>query len=89
MSFETSALKGLAISENGLVFDPMTGSIFTSNPVGMRIIELLRKGNEVTKVEDAIIDEFDIDRETAVHDAYEFTTQLLGLGLIKDKGKKK
>lgn len=93
MPYDTTALKGLAVSDNGLVFDPMTGSIFTTNPVGLKIIEALRKGHDNDRVKEAVVKEFDIDAETADRDIFEFATQLSGYGLIKDKvektGKKK
>jgi hypothetical protein len=85
MAYETKSLKGLAISDAGLLFDPATGCIYTTNPVGVRIIEALRKGAARGKILDTLTREFDVDRDTAERDFDEFTGQLQGHGLVKDK----
>jgi len=44
LTLDTKRLKDIAISEAGLIFDPSTGVIYTSNPVGVFVITHLRQG---------------------------------------------
>ncbi|MDD5308442.1 MAG: PqqD family protein [Deltaproteobacteria bacterium] len=40
----TDKLKDLALSESGFVFDPYTGSTFSANDTGRKILDGLRRG---------------------------------------------
>lgn len=83
MEFDNSTLKELAVSESGLIFDPSTGTIYTSNPVGLLILESLKDGRESMEIRELIAERFDVDEQTAERDLYEFLSQLTNTGLIK------
>lgn len=82
MEFDNSTLKELAISETGLIFDPATGTIYTSNPVGLLILEALKEGKEAIEISSMIAGRYAVDQQTAERDLYEFLSQLNNTGLI-------
>jgi hypothetical protein len=82
--FDVSKLKELAVSESGLVFDPATGCIYTSNPVGLLIIAGLREGKKSDELREMILEEYDADEETVERDLFDFFGRLLGYEVIKD-----
>jgi len=49
---KTDRLKSLAISDSGFVFDPTTGHSFSTNAVGIEIINLLKSGSTIEDVID-------------------------------------
>ena len=65
-------LNSLAISDNGFIFKPATGESFTTNELGLIIINLLKEGKSKDAIIDKITEEFDVDDLTAGRDLYEF-----------------
>lgn len=77
-------LKDIAISDSGLVFDPSTGYIYATNPVGVFLFSALKSGRGAEKIEALLQEEYEVDPETASRDLYEFINQLITFGLLKD-----
>ena len=75
-------LKELAISETGLVFDPSTGSIFTANTTGVAILTALKEGKEPAQIKALLVEEFEVNENTAELDIQDFLTQLSSTGLV-------
>ncbi len=67
-----SKLNSLAISDNGFIFKPATGESFTTNEMGLFIINLLKGGKSGDEIINAITEDFEIDNVTAGRDLYEF-----------------
>ena len=65
-------LNSLAISNNGFIFKPATGESFTTNELGLFIINLLKEDKSVDEIISAITNDFDVDKLTVSHDLYEF-----------------
>lgn len=84
MIIDVRKLKELAISESGLIFDPATGTIYTSNSVGLLILDALRDGKESLEIRNLILNDYDVDELTAERDIYDFYNQLRGSGMVKD-----
>ena len=82
MMIDVSKLKKLAISESGLVFDPATGTIYTSNPVGLLILDALKEGREDVAIRDLLLKTYKVDAQTVERDIYDFISQLNGSGVI-------
>jgi PqqD family protein of HPr-rel-A system len=78
-------LKRLAINEEGFAFDPETGNSFVLNQTGLFIIKKLREGLSEEEVLKQLLNEFEVDEETARRDFYDFLEQLRILGLIDTK----
>lgn len=84
MAFDVKGLKGLAVSETGLIFDPATGYIFTTNAVGISILSALKDGKEGDAIRAQILQEYDADPEVVERDLFDFFSRLVTCGLIKD-----
>jgi hypothetical protein len=84
MNFDAHKLKELAISESGLIFDPASGTIFTSNAVGLLILGALKEGKEGIAIRNLVTKNYDVDEQTAERDIYDFYSQLHSSGVIRD-----
>lgn len=85
MSLNTTKLKDLAISGSGLLFDPSTGVIYTSNPVATMIINELRDGKDKAEIVKSVLHTYETDRDTVEKDVFDFVGQLISAGLISDE----
>ncbi|PCH53914.1 MAG: HPr-rel-A system PqqD family protein [Flavobacteriaceae bacterium] len=65
-------LNSLAISDNGFIFKPSTGESFTTNYMGLFIINLLKEGKSSETIISAITDQFEVDAITAERDLYDY-----------------
>ncbi|VAW25080.1 hypothetical protein MNBD_BACTEROID04-1374 [hydrothermal vent metagenome] len=65
-------LNSLAISDNGFIFKPSTGESFTTNDLGLFIINLLKEGKSGEEIISAITEEFEVDTITAERDLYDY-----------------
>ena len=75
-------LKHLAISEEGFIFDPATGSSFTTNDTGLFIINALKEGKGEVEIIKLLTENFDVNEEDASRDLIDFIEQLRYYGLI-------
>jgi hypothetical protein len=75
-------LKDIAISESGLVFNPVTGESFSVNPSGVEIIQLLRKGKTITEIKKILSADYDVDINTAERDVLDFFNLLKHFRII-------
>ncbi|MDO9276556.1 MAG: PqqD family protein [Lutibacter sp.] len=67
-----SKLNSLAISDNGFIFKPSTGESFTTNEMGLFIIQLLKENKSGEEIINAIMEDFEVDKITAGRDLYEY-----------------
>jgi len=67
-----SKLNSLAISDNGFIFKPSTGESFTTNELGLIILNLLKEGKSADEIINEITEEFDVDAISAGRDLYEY-----------------
>ncbi|MDP3360243.1 MAG: PqqD family protein [Lutibacter sp.] len=65
-------LNSLAISDNGFIFKPSTGESFTTNEMGLFIIQLLKENKSGEEIINAIMEDFEVDKITAGRDLYEY-----------------
>ena len=78
-------LQKLAISDEGFIFDPETGSSFTVNHTGLFILKLLKEGKSQDEIVDALVKEYGVDREEAARDLIDFLEQLRLNGLLEEE----
>jgi PqqD family protein of HPr-rel-A system len=84
MDDELSRLHDLALSDNGFVFDPLTGHTFTVNPTGLLALRCLKDGLGPEETAKRLAEEFDADKDTdATRDVQDFLLQLRDCGLFK------
>ena len=73
---KTEAIRRLALSESGFVFDPASGQSFTVNETGLELLRLLQK---TSKLEDILTDldqRYQGEREEIGRDVEEFVASL-------------
>ena len=52
--------KDIAISDNGFVFDPVTGESFSLNPIGVEILSLYKDGNSKNVIIEVLLNKYDV-----------------------------
>ena len=72
--------------DGAVVLDIQQGEMFNLNPVGSRILELLKSGSTESVVIDQISREFQADRAVVEHDVKEFITSLRGHRILVEIG---
>ena len=70
------AVRRLAVSESGFVFDPVSGHSFTLNETGLAIVRLLQQERHLPEIRKALLDDFDVDPESLERDLVEFLGSL-------------
>jgi PqqD family protein of HPr-rel-A system len=69
-------LMRLALSDNGFVFDPVTGNSFTVNGTGLAILRRLQHDADLARIVASLCDEFDVAPLAAERDVIEFANLL-------------
>ena len=70
------ALRRLAVSESGFVFDPVSGHNFTVNDTGLVILRRLQKNQDFRRLLNDLQQEFDADPSEMERDVIEFIGML-------------
>ena len=78
----TEKLNNLAINETGFIFDPITGNSFTTNTIGIEIIEQLKKGREIQEISDYLLEEYDVGENELEQDVMDFVKNLQNFYLL-------
>jgi len=52
--------KDIAISDNGFIFDPVTGESFSLNPIGVEILSLYKDGNSKSVITEVLLNKYDV-----------------------------
>jgi len=72
----------VAVSESGFVFHAGTGDSFSVNPVGMKILELIKQGTDQPAIVATITEAYDISQKQLEEDLYDFFSQLKNLKML-------
>lgn len=75
--------KNVALSDSGFVFNPSTGDSFSTNPIGLEIIKLLKEGKDVEYVKATLLKTYAIDESTIERDCYDFLNMLMKFKLTE------
>lgn len=62
----------IAVSDNGFVFNPASGESYSVNPVGLEILNMLRKGMNNEEVITEIESKYQVDLNTLERDLNDF-----------------
>lgn len=81
--------KNIALSDSGFIFDPSTGDSFSTNPIGMQIIQLIRQGKTEKEILKKIEETYLVDEATVEKDFYDFMKMLGMLKLTENNAKEK
>ena len=66
----------LQVSESGFAFDPQTGSTFSLNHTGIRVLHLLRDGKNPEQIVESISRDYEVDPADALRDVEDFIHSL-------------
>lgn len=81
--------KNIAVSEAGLLFNPVSGESFSVNPIGVEILNLIREEKNSDQISEAILDKYSTDRITFEKDYYDFIGILEHNNLLEHHEEKK
>jgi Coenzyme PQQ synthesis protein D (PqqD) len=81
--------KNIAISDAGLVFNPVTGESFSANPIGVEIINLIREGKSNKAISESILTRYTTEAATFEKDLHDFTDVLRHFNLLEEHEEKK
>jgi len=68
--------KNVAISESGFIFNPTTGDSFSTNPIGLEIIRMLKDEKSKDDIRKTILGKYVTDESTFEKDYYDFVMML-------------
>ncbi len=64
--------KNVAVSESGLLFNPVTGESFSVNPIGIEILALIREEKTEAQIGEVILAKYNTDLTTFEKDYQDF-----------------
>ena len=79
----SSSVRLAKSQDGGILLDVEQGEIFRLNPVGTRIIELLKEGHDRLSLTRALSCEFDVPEQVVREDVRDFLSQLRERRLIE------
>jgi len=68
--------ENIAISESGYLFNPSTGESFIVNPLGMEVLQLVKKDKSFEEISREILSHYSVDTITFEKDYQDFIHQL-------------
>ena len=81
--------KNVAVSEAGLLFNPVTGESFSLNPIGAEILTLLREEKSEEQITRIILEKYSADESTFEKDYNDFILILHHHNLLESHDEKK
>ena len=68
--------KNIAVSDSGFIFNPGTGDSFSTNPIGMEIIALMKEEKDIEAIKAVITEKYNVDDATFEKDYFDFLNML-------------
>ena len=81
--------RNIALSDSGFVFDPSTGDSYSTNPIGLEIIKMLKEEKTPQEIKAAIVKLYMIDEVSFEKDYFDFVEMLSKIKLTENDEKKK
>lgn len=78
-----TALKNLALSDTGFVFDPSTGNTYTLNETALYIVRLLKDDKSKEDIIESLLNSYDVSKDEAERDFSDILIQLTEFGLVR------
>lgn len=78
------SLANLALSENGFLFDAVSGNIFTLNQTAMTIMKGIIDELSPEQISTGLSEDFDVSYEAAAGDVHLFIRHLVEMHVIPD-----
>lgn len=77
-------LRELAVSDSGLVFDPLTGHTYSANVTGLFIVNALKQGYSASEIPGLLSQSYELEAgDDPERDVVDFIGQLKKHSLIK------
>ncbi len=77
--------KNIAVSENGFIFNPLTGDSFSVNQTGVFILRKMKEGDSDEDIMKALQKEYELDTYTAEKDLCDFLSLLKSYQLTENE----
>lgn len=68
--------KNIATSAEGFIFNPSTGDSFSTNPIGVDILALIKEEKSEKEIVKIICLKYDVDESQFEHDLDDYLSQL-------------
>ena len=81
--------KNIALSDTGFVFNPSNGDSFSTNPIGIEIIKMLKEEKSDAEIKNHIVKTYMTDEVTFEKDYYDFINMLTKFNLAEGNEEKK
>lgn len=78
--------RNIALSDSGFVFNPSTGDSFSTNPIGLEIIRMLKENKSPEEIKTHMLKTYMTDEATFEKDLYDFLSQLGKIQLMEEEG---
>jgi Coenzyme PQQ synthesis protein D (PqqD) len=76
------SVRSVFSQDGAVLMEIKQGLMYTSNPVGGRILELLSQGKSADQVVESISRECEVEKETVRQDLEGFIQQLISYGIV-------
>ena len=77
-----ATLQDLLLNDRGFAFEPASGQTYQLSPTGLRVVRLLQEGADENAVLDKLIEEYEVDENTARRDVDSFLSSLREMGWV-------
>ncbi len=74
--------KNIAVSENGFIFNPVSGDSFSTNPIGQEIINLMKEQKDRKEIVKILAEKYATEEAILEKDLADFFQMLLSYQLI-------
>lgn len=78
-------LSNLALSENGFLFDAVSGDTFTLNQTAKDILKCIIQGVSIDQIVINLSSTYDVSQETAIRDVQQFIHHLTKIQVIPER----
>jgi len=77
--------KKIAFSETGFVYDTSTGDSYSLNPIGLEIIEYLRKDKSFDDIKKIMLEKYDVSKTVLEKSLNDFISSLKTFNILIDE----
>ncbi len=76
--------KNIAVSDNGFIFNPLSGDSFSTNPIGQEVIRLMKEQKTKEEIVKLLAQKYNSEDSNIEKDLVDFFQMLLSYQLISE-----
>jgi hypothetical protein len=76
--------KNIAVSDNGFIFNPLSGDSFSTNPIGQEVIRLMKEQKTKEEIVKTLAQKYNSEEANIEKDLVDFFQMLLSYQLISE-----